>query len=1539
MKHLKHLFTALLLLCATVATAHNFEVGGIYYSITDATNKKVVVTYKGNSNIHYSNEYTGSVTIPESVTYNGNTYSVTSNGHYAFWGCTGLTSITIPNSVTSIGDCAFWGCTGLTSIEIPNSVTSIGNYAFKNCTGLTSITIPNSVTSIGWNAFSGCSGLTSVVIGNSVTSIGWNAFEGTAWYNNQPDGVVYAGKVLYTYKGTMPSNTSITIKDGTLGIASSAFGNCTGLTNIEIPNSVTSIGESAFYGCTRLKTVYNFSHLTFSIDSEDYGYVAYYADKVYNVPNGSVEGDFIFGENTHEYTTDDGLPGKLFSPHYEWVSPRLPGKINGIRITVLATNGGPNDEYYNGYPIVALGELEFYDGSGYPISYTVATNSLEGTEGSLANLCDGDYSTFYHSTWSGYGTTPNGYVYLDVKFPEEVDGVWMRMVSRNTMSLVPTHIKVRLSPNNYALKYYIGEDSNVVLPAKYKSENYNIADNVFLNNKTITSVTIPDGVTSIGNNAFNGCTRLGTVINLSNLPLSKGSEDYGYVAYYADRVINSADISGISLDKSAATLVEGESLTLKATVLGSVGDVPVTWRTSNSSVATVKDGVVTAVAAGTAIITATAGDCSASCVVHVGNFNGITITSLEQLKNNALYLISLPYHVKGAKSLAIDKGGEALKSNVDLGVELSSSDTRQQFAILGIDGGATRYLYHVGEKKFINKDGSLGEKPVDAVNIEAGAFDNTFRFYFYFYDLDYLDYLERYICVDVLGQMLMDYWSTPDGYDSYFLEEVGHFDPTEVLGQWVTGISLDKSAATLLKGESLTESLTLKATVKSVSGSIRDMPVTWSTTNSSVATVKDGVVTAVAAGTATITAKAGGYSATCVVSVEKFNGITSLEQLKNNMLYYISQPHHRKGATSWAVDKGGEALKSNVDLGVELSSSDTRQQFAIISIDGDAKRYLYHVGEKKFINKDGSLGEKPVDAVNIEAGAFKYTFMFYFDDAHYINVDGHRQMRIDDWSIPDGGNSCVLEEVGHFDPTEVTGISLDKSAATLVEGEVLTLKATVKSVLGSLGDMPVTWSTSDSSVATVKDGVVTAVAAGTATITATAGDYSATCDVTIEKKIIAVTGISLSESKVTLTEGETKTLVATVTPADATDKTAAWRTSNSSVATVKDGVVTAVAAGTATITATAGDYSATCVVTVEKKVIAVTGISLSESKVTLTEGETMTLVATVTPADATDKTVAWSTLTSSVATVKDGVVTAVAAGTATIIAKAGSYSASCEVTVGNKVREIILSTTSLTLTEGETMTLIATVLPSNAANKTVTWSTTNSSVATVKDGVVTAVAAGTATITATAGDCSASCNVTVDESLSEQLKNNMLYYISQPHHTKGATSWAVDKGGEALKSNVDLGVELSSSDTRQQFAILGIDGCAKRYLYHPGEKKFINKDGSLGEKPVDAVNIKAGAFDNTFLFYFDDAHYINVGGLRQMTIDYWRRPDGGNSCAIEPVGEFDPEVALGIITGIEDIEDVDGEIVVYDLQGNRILDVDNLERGIYIVNGKKVFVK
>ena len=167
---------------------------------------------------------------------------VASIGYMAFYGCKLLTSVTIPDSVTSIGAFAFRGCTGLTSVTIPDSVTSIDGYAFYYCENLTSVTIGNSVTIIGYAAFGECTGLTSVTIPDSVTSIGSYAFAGTTWESNQPDGVVYAGRVAYRYKGTMPDNTSIIIRDGTKGIAGSAFERCNGLRSVIIPDSVTSIG-------------------------------------------------------------------------------------------------------------------------------------------------------------------------------------------------------------------------------------------------------------------------------------------------------------------------------------------------------------------------------------------------------------------------------------------------------------------------------------------------------------------------------------------------------------------------------------------------------------------------------------------------------------------------------------------------------------------------------------------------------------------------------------------------------------------------------------------------------------------------------------------------------------------------------------------------------------------------------------------------------------------------------------------------------------------------------------------------------------------------------------------------------------------------------------------------------------------------------------------------------------------------------------------------------------------------------------------------
>ena len=174
MKDLKHLFTALLLFCATVATAHNFEVDGIYYNILSEEYKTVEVTSG-------TNKYTSDVKIPEFITYNGTTYNVTSIGNYAFYNCTSLTSVVIGNSVTSIGNEAFSNCSGLTSIVIPNSVTSIGERAFCDCSGLTSIIVDGNNTK--YDSRENCNaiietetntliaGCKNTIIPNSVTSI------------------------------------------------------------------------------------------------------------------------------------------------------------------------------------------------------------------------------------------------------------------------------------------------------------------------------------------------------------------------------------------------------------------------------------------------------------------------------------------------------------------------------------------------------------------------------------------------------------------------------------------------------------------------------------------------------------------------------------------------------------------------------------------------------------------------------------------------------------------------------------------------------------------------------------------------------------------------------------------------------------------------------------------------------------------------------------------------------------------------------------------------------------------------------------------------------------------------------------------------------------------------------------------------------------------------------------------------------------------------------------------------------------------------
>ena len=242
----KIIFLIITMLLPLIAMADAVEVDGIYYNLIAKGNAAEVTKSPS--------KYSGSVTIPSTISSGGVDYNVMVIGDEAFADCLNLTSITMPNSITSIGFQAFASCTSLTSITIPNSVTSISNDAFIGCTSLTSITIPNSVTSIPQRAFAGCTSLTSIIIPNSVTSIGWGVFSSCTSLTS----IIIPNSVTSLEQGAFrncKSLSSITLSNSITSIGTNTFSNCTSLTSISIPSGVTIIEDGAFSGCTSLTSI------------------------------------------------------------------------------------------------------------------------------------------------------------------------------------------------------------------------------------------------------------------------------------------------------------------------------------------------------------------------------------------------------------------------------------------------------------------------------------------------------------------------------------------------------------------------------------------------------------------------------------------------------------------------------------------------------------------------------------------------------------------------------------------------------------------------------------------------------------------------------------------------------------------------------------------------------------------------------------------------------------------------------------------------------------------------------------------------------------------------------------------------------------------------------------------------------------------------------------------------------------------------------------------------------------------------------------
>lgn len=233
-----------------------FEVDGVTYKVTNTTNMTVSVGPGSSGQTAVSTSTTGKIVIPSTVTgTDGQTYTVTLVGKYAFDGCTGLTSVVLPNTVLQLLPYSFRGCSSLSSVTLPDALQSFdGADIFKNCISLVSITIPNTVTRIASGTFAGCSNLKSFNLPESLINLESGAFTGTAWYEEQPDGPIYKDNVFFEYKGRGIEG-ELKINEGTRLIAGGACYNCTKMISVVIPNTVEHIGKRAFYSCSSLKSV------------------------------------------------------------------------------------------------------------------------------------------------------------------------------------------------------------------------------------------------------------------------------------------------------------------------------------------------------------------------------------------------------------------------------------------------------------------------------------------------------------------------------------------------------------------------------------------------------------------------------------------------------------------------------------------------------------------------------------------------------------------------------------------------------------------------------------------------------------------------------------------------------------------------------------------------------------------------------------------------------------------------------------------------------------------------------------------------------------------------------------------------------------------------------------------------------------------------------------------------------------------------------------------------------------------------------------
>ena len=476
---------------------------------------------------------------------------VTTIGENAFYGCSSLTSVTIPDSVTTIGNYAFRSCSSLTSVAIPDSVTSIGDYAFSWCQSLTSVTIPDSVTSIGKSAFYGCSSLTSVTIPDSVTSIGMEAFKGCTgelvvncnipdgYYNNGEHGVFIGSKFTsvtigdsvttigdYAFNDSS-SLSSITIPDSVTTIGREAFEDCSSLSSITIPDSVTSIGNYAFYNCSSLTCVTIGSGVT-SIGGHAF-------DNCSNLT-----------EFKGNYVSDDGrcliIDGTLYS--------FLPAGLTEYTIPDSVTTIG-DYAFYNCRSLTSItipDSVTTIGSSAFSGCNSLTSVTIPGSVTTIGEEAFYSCSSLTSVTIPDSVTTIGNYVFYECSSLTSVtigDGV--TTIGGGAFKGCSSLTKVTIPKSVTTIGIYTFDNCSSLVSVTIPDSVTTIWDYVFNGCSSLTSVTIPDSVTTIEEYAFCGCS------SLTNLTIPDSVTSIGFVAFLGCSSLTSVTIgSGVtSIGQSA----------------------------------------------------------------------------------------------------------------------------------------------------------------------------------------------------------------------------------------------------------------------------------------------------------------------------------------------------------------------------------------------------------------------------------------------------------------------------------------------------------------------------------------------------------------------------------------------------------------------------------------------------------------------------------------------------------------------------------------------------------------------------------------------------------------------------------------------------------------------------------------------------------------------------------------------------------------------------------------------------------------------------